>query len=108
MPRTHAANAARFDDVHKGKLRFVERLKSWITFDGKRWCFDLGLSAKQRAKETAHRLFEEAEKVENEKARKAALAWAMRSNMSGGLNGTIEVAKPPRRSPAGRPGRCRT
>ncbi len=32
--------------------------------------------------------------IENEKARKAALAWAMRSNMSGGLNGTVEDAKP--------------
>ena len=94
MPATDAANAERFVKEHRNELRYVEGLKSWIHFDGKRWCLDRGLAAKRLAKETAQRLFAEAEQIRGEKARKRALGWAKTSNMRERLNAMIDVAKP--------------
>ena len=40
--RTDNANATKFVDINKERIRFVPSWQKWITWDGRRWCLDEG------------------------------------------------------------------
>ena len=84
-------NADRLIKEHGHVLRYVDSLKHWLHYDGRRWRMDRGLCAQERAKESARRLAAEAMKVTGE-AGKPWQAWARNSQHAKGVNNTMKLA----------------
>ena len=94
VDRTDAHFAARLVADHRHRLRFVQNLKAFVRFDGRRWVMDRGLAATELAKESGRAI---AAEITREIGNRTGpeLTWARRCNGAAGIKAAIELAKPP-------------
>src|SRR2546427_5491962 len=76
---TDLGNSERFVRQHAAEVRYCYAFNSWLQWTGKRWERDPGDGARERAKQTARRLYAEAGLTEDPRERKALGAWAIKT-----------------------------
>lgn len=77
LPRTEIGLAERFVARHRHEARFCHPWGKWLTWDGRRWGVDDRARVRSMSKATVRSLLEEAARIEDEKQRRAHVAWAL-------------------------------
>ncbi len=90
--RGDLANVARFVAEHEGRLRYVVQHRRWLRWDGQWWREDRTGGAERAAKNTARRLLAEAVALPDEKARLAAVKWALTSQNEPRIRAMLSLA----------------
>jgi putative DNA primase/helicase len=83
--KTDYGNAERFRDRHGMDFRFCHPWLKWRHFDGQRWADDDSGSVMLACKETVRSIYDDAQKLEDDDARKSYLQHAIKSEASGRL-----------------------
>lgn len=75
---TDMGNAERLVDLHGQDFRYCYKFKRWFVWDGKRWNGDdMGL-LRRMCKDTIKSIYEEASSLNDDKARKALIQYALK------------------------------
>lgn len=90
---TDLGNAARLVEAHGLDLRYVPAWKTWLCWDGKRWKRDATNAVYRRAQDTVRGMYTAAGQIEDEAKRKAAVAWAMKTESRERLDAMIALAR---------------
>ena len=78
FPYTDWGNARRLASYYGDELRYCRQLKSWLIWDGHRWCPDTSGHAERFAKALVKRMYEDSSKIEDEQKRKNLASWAIK------------------------------
>ena len=92
LGETDTDNAQRFARRFGGKAIHTPG-RGWLVYDGKRWRPDNVLRVTELAKQTARRIADEAQHLENDAARAARSQFATLSLGKGGLDRMLDLAK---------------
>lgn len=76
---TDLGNSERFLRHHGADVRYCWPWKAWLEWTGTRWERDHGDGVRERAKDVARRLYQEAGLSEDPAERKALAAWAIKT-----------------------------
>ena len=88
------ANAARFAEQHRERLKYCEALGGWLIWDGKAWAADpQALKVMLLAIETARSLFDDVAQAESVDEKKAASRNYFYANRLTALRAMIAIAK---------------
>lgn len=90
--RTELGNARRLIRMHGDRLRCFRQYKTWFIWDGLRWAEDNTGAVERLAKETAESLWQDAVKEDDDR-RKAAIAWAAKSQDRSRIANMIALAE---------------
>ncbi len=75
--RSDTGNAQRFADMHTGKVLFCHSDRTWYIWDGRCWRLDQDGGIRRLAQATVREMYAEAVCLEDQKARKAAVGYAL-------------------------------
>lgn len=89
---TDVGNAERLVDVHGRDLRWVQRWKTWLVWDGRRWRRDETLELERRAKGVVREMFTEAAKLPSDE-RKPYVQHAVQSEGMSRLDAMTRLAR---------------
>jgi putative DNA primase/helicase len=91
---TDLGNARRFVAQHRHELRYCHPWRSWLHFDGRRWCRDADGEAVRRAKATVASIYAEAADPElGDKARKQIADHAKASESEARIRAMLSLAQ---------------
>jgi putative DNA primase/helicase len=93
FPLTDSGNAERFADQHRDKAQYVGAWKTWLTWDGRRWCSDERCAVDLLAKETARSIDAEVAIETDSDRRKALRQHAQRSESRSGRENMVALAR---------------
>ena len=91
-PWTELGYARRLTSVYGGRLRYVPAWRRWLVWDGRRWAHDVSGQAQRWAKVTARRLTTAAMALQDEQARKGAMAAARKMESARAVAGVLTLA----------------
>lgn len=89
---TDSGNAERLIALHGQELRFVRTWRRWLAWNGQAWADDSG-AVYRAAKATARAMLREATKIDDDKARRAAIAFATRSESRASIEAMVALAR---------------
>jgi putative DNA primase/helicase len=89
---TDSGNAERLVFLHGGGLRFVRAWGRWLSWSGGRWTDDTG-AVFRAAKATARAMLSEAARIDDDKRRAAAVAFATKSESRGAIEAMVSLAR---------------
>ena len=91
--RTDTGNAERFADQYRDRVRYCDKWKSWVVYDGRRWVKDTdGLQVGMLMKDSILSIYDEAAKLEGD----AAMEWrkhAVKSEAASRREGALRLAR---------------
>ncbi len=90
---TDVGNAQALVAAHGPDMRYVPRWKTWIVWDGRRWCRDETGEVERRAKAVVRGWMHEAKTMEDKDARAALMKHALRSESSNRIRAMIDLAR---------------
>lgn len=90
---TDVGNAQALVAAHGQDMRYVPRWKTWIVWDGRRWCRDETGEVERRAKSVVRGWMHEAKTMEDKDARAALMKHALRSESSNRIRAMIDLAR---------------
>jgi putative DNA primase/helicase len=90
---TDTRNAERFAAQHGADVRWCEKWRRWLAWDGKRWTEDAATITRRRAGLTARSIYREVADVENDGERAGLRKWAKHSESAQGRHNMIELAR---------------
>jgi len=90
--RTDVGNGQLFAALQNGRLRFIWDEQTWLEWRDGRWRRDVSGSAVRAAKAVARELLAEATKIDDDDARKKAVAWALQSETRGRIIAMLAMA----------------
>jgi len=91
--RTDLGNAERLVARHGHDLRYCHAWNRWLVWDGRRWAVDKSGDARRRSYETVRSIYQEANREEDEDARKALAKWAVQSENAARIAAMIHLAE---------------
>lgn len=90
---TDVGNAQRLVERHGADLRYIKTQKSWVIWDGTRWCEDETGEIVRRGKDTLRAMYGAAQQIKSKGKRAALAEWALKSESHKALTSMIELAK---------------
>lgn len=90
--KTDLGNAERLVDAHGPELRHVAGI-GWLAWDGRRWAPDADGAVVRAAKETVRAIYDEAARLEDDDARRALAAHAVKSESRARLEAMVALAE---------------
>lgn len=90
---TDFGNAERFVARNRGRVRYCPQRNRWLLFTGSRWEWDEGGGAMRLAKETVRAIYGEAERCDDDDARKATAKHARESEKASRLQALLALAQ---------------
>lgn len=97
---TDTGNGERFATAYGDVVRWVERWRAWMVWDGQRWVKgNEEMEVQRLAKEVVRTIYREAERFDRKEQREMVAKWALASEMKPRLNAMLECAKTERPVP---------
>jgi hypothetical protein len=94
LPFTDDGNALRLVNACKDVIRYVIEWRAFVRWNGKVWERDpQGHLVREDMRSLARRWFDAAIKIEDDDARKHAVAWALKSQSAARLEAAVDLAK---------------
>jgi putative DNA primase/helicase len=93
QPLTDSGNGERLVKQHGRNIRFCVELKSWFTWDDKRWKRDMNGRIHRMAKETARTLYMAALTITDQEARTRMEAFARASESAAKIRAMLECGR---------------
>lgn len=90
---TDMGNGQRLVRRHGDDLRYCDRWKSWLVWDGRRFARDETGAVERRAKDTVRAIYGEAADAVSDSDRKMLARWAMRSEAAQRIREMIALAR---------------
>lgn len=90
-PWTELGYGHRLRAVYGDRLRYVPAWRRWLVWDGKRWGHDATGQAQRWAKVTARRMTTAALAIQDEQARKTAMATARKMESAHAISGILTL-----------------
>lgn len=90
---TDMGNGQRLVKRHGADLRYCDRWKSWLVWDGRRFARDETGSVERRAKDTVRAIYAEAADAVADSERKSLARWAMRSEAAQRIREMVALAR---------------
>ena len=90
---TEVGLAERFVQQHWESVLYCAEMRAWLIWNGRAWERDGADAIRTRAKQTARRLYAEVERIEEEGARRALLAFAKRAESARTSAAMLELAR---------------
>ncbi len=91
--RTDLGNAERLVYHFGDEIRYCHAWKTWLSWDGTRWCPDETNHIRELAKKTVRRIYEEAKKTADDGKRQALAKHAVSSESEPKIRAMISLAK---------------
>lgn len=89
---TDLGNAERFVKQHGAVVRYLAPMRKWLLWDGRRWAVDERNGIMGFARATVRAIWQEALALEDDKARMALGAWALKSENALRLESMVRLA----------------
>lgn len=90
---TDLGNAHRLVNDHHDEIRYVGQWGTWLVWDGRRWERDHAGAVYELAKATVARMWRDAGQIEDADRKKAAVAWALRSEAAARIDAMVRLAR---------------
>jgi len=91
--RTDMGNAERLVYHFGDKVRYCHAWKTWLIWDGKRWCPDETNHIKELAKKTVRHIYDEAKKTNDDSKRQALAKHAVSSESEQRIRAMVSLAQ---------------
>jgi putative DNA primase/helicase len=91
-PLTELGMARRLLGVYGAHLRYVPAWRRWLVWDGRRWAPDASGQAPRWQKTIARRVMSDALLIDDDQARRAAVALCRRAESAAGVAGALTLA----------------
>jgi putative DNA primase/helicase len=97
---TETGNAERLAQQHGSILRWCELWKKWLVYSGMHWQVDVSHRARQLAKETVRKMYEESAAADDDERRQKLVKHALQSESEKARRAMLELAKGEGKIPA--------
>jgi putative DNA primase/helicase len=97
---TETGNAERLAYQYDSILRWCELWKKWLVYNGTHWQIDVSHRARQLAKETVRKMYEESAAADDDERRQKLVKYALQSESEKARRAMLELAKGEGKIPA--------